>query len=537
MKHLLIAAIAALVILADTSFGFAAEARRAYTSVLIEDVPHVRQKPDFCGEACAEMFLTKLGQRMDQDFVFDQSGLNPLAGRGCYTRELITALRRIGFQTGSGWHGVAASDADRQLDDLFAGLHADLLANVPSIVCMHYNDQPNTTEHFRLILGYDARTDEVIYHEPAVRNAAYQRMKRDVLLKLWPLKYDAEQWTVIRLPLKPGRLISGESSTTFTDADYAQHVRRLRVRLAQFEETRQEQVRLAEIELKQWEAERKAFEAEREAKRKAREAAGMPPGEDDQPKLRPRPKRRVMPPADFHIVLQKPFVVVGNETPRMVERRAAGTVDWAVNLLKQDYFSQDPDEIIDIWLFGDEDVYDTYTRQLTGSYPGTPFGFYTPRHDALIMNISTGGGTLVHEIVHPFIASNFPECPSWFNEGLASLYEQCEAQSGHIRGNTNWRLHGLHEAIKDERVPSFETLCGTTTREFYNEDPGTNYSQARYLCYYLQERGLLVKYYHEFRRNVQDDPTGYKTLQKLVGGDDMDEFKKKWEEYVLTLRF
>ena len=29
-------------------------------SVLIKDVPHVTQKPDFCGEACAEMFLTKL---------------------------------------------------------------------------------------------------------------------------------------------------------------------------------------------------------------------------------------------------------------------------------------------------------------------------------------------------------------------------------------------------------------------------------------------------------------------------------------------
>ena len=46
------------------------------------------------------------------------------------------------------------------------------------------------------------------------------------------------------------------------------------------------------------------------------------------------------------------------------------------------------------------------------------------------MNIDTGGGTLVHEIVHPFIAANFPECPAWFNEGLASLYEQCGDHRG-----------------------------------------------------------------------------------------------------------
>ena len=43
------------------------------------------------------------------------------------------------------------------------------------------------------------------------------------------------------------------------------------------------------------------------------------------------------------------------------------------------------------------------------------------------MNIATGGGTLVHEIVHPFMAANFEQCPSWFNEGLGSLYEQSAA--------------------------------------------------------------------------------------------------------------
>ncbi len=49
--------------------SFTADAR-TYRQVLIENVPHIRQKPDFCGEACAEMFLAKLGKTMDQDFVF-----------------------------------------------------------------------------------------------------------------------------------------------------------------------------------------------------------------------------------------------------------------------------------------------------------------------------------------------------------------------------------------------------------------------------------------------------------------------------------
>ncbi len=122
------------------------------------------------------------------------------------------------------------------------------------------------------------------------------------------------------------------------------------------------------------------------------------------------------------------------------------------------------------------------------------------------MNISTGGGTLVHEIVHPFMSANFPECPSWFNEGLASLYEQSSERDGRIIGLTNWRLAGLQEAIREGTVPPFKTLCGTTTRQFYDQDKGTNYSQARYLCYHLQERGLLKLYYQTFRKNCETDP-------------------------------
>ena len=71
---------------------------------------------------------------------------------------------------------------------------------------------------------------------------------------------------------------------------------------------------------------------------------------------------------------------------------------------------------------------------------------------------------------------------------------------------------------------------------FYNADKGVNYAQARYLCYYLQEQGLLVKFYREFQSRQKEDPGGYQTLQKILAESDMDAFKTKWEEYVLGLR-
>jgi hypothetical protein len=242
-------------------------------------------------------------------------------------------------------------------------------------------------------------------------------------------------------------------------------------------------------------------------------------------------------PDGFSVVIQRPFVVIGDESPRAVEQHATRTVKWAVDLLRKDYFKKDPDQILDIWLFKDKASYERHTKEIFGDKPTTPFGYYSRQHRAIIMNISTGGGTLVHEIVHPFIEANFPDCPAWFNEGLASLYEQCSEKNGHITGHTNWRLDGLQKSIDAGKIPSFEKLTATTSHQFYSEDCGTNYSQARYLCYYLQEHKLLVKFYNAFVSNHQDDPTGYKTLQDVLGTDDMEAFTKKWEAFVSELTF
>lgn len=247
--------------------------------------------------------------------------------------------------------------------------------------------------------------------------------------------------------------------------------------------------------------------------------------------------KKKLPSDDFTIVEMPPFVVIGDEEPDVVRSRAKNTVQWAVEKLKAAYFEDDPQDILDIWLFKDEDSYEENATNLFRSKPDTPYGYYSSADKALVMNIATGGGTLVHEIVHPFVAANFPECPSWFNEGLGSLYEQSAERDGKIVGRTNWRLRGLQDAIRKKKVPSFKTLCSTTSDQFYEMDRGTNYAQARYLCYYLQEKGLLQKFYRRFHANRETDPTGYATLQKVLDRKDMVKFQRDWEAYVLRLRF
>jgi len=208
-------------------------------------------------------------------------------------------------------------------------------------------------------------------------------------------------------------------------------------------------------------------------------------------------------PEGFTIVVEEPFVVIGDESPADVKAFAKDTVRWAVKMLSQDYFGKPPSEIYDIWLFKGKESYERNTEAIFHEKPISPYGYCSGGR--MLMNIATGGGTLVHEIVHAYIASNFPGCPTWFNEGLASLYEQCGAVDGYIHGYPNWRLPGLKEAIKAGRTPSFEKLMAMDQAEFY-ADWSACYGQARYLCYYMQEKGLLVKFYKEFRDNAKDDP-------------------------------
>ena len=97
--------------------------------------------------------------------------------------------------------------------------------------------------------------------------------------------------------------------------------------------------------------------------------------------------KKRLPSGDFTIVVQPPFVVVGDEPPEVVKERAEGTVKWAVDKLKQDFFTADPKEILDIWLFKNEFSYKKHTRLLFNDTPTTPYGYYSHEDKALIMNI------------------------------------------------------------------------------------------------------------------------------------------------------
>jgi hypothetical protein len=234
------------------------------------------------------------------------------------------------------------------------------------------------------------------------------------------------------------------------------------------------------------------------------------------------------------------YVVAANTDREQLER-SKSTVRDAYRALTRTYFEKKPDRPIAIYLFRDKLTYEDYCVRHYKESPSTPYGFFRPDERKLVMNIATGGGTLVHEMVHPFIAVDFPGAPPWLNEGLASLYEQCQIHAGTIKGLVNWRLPHLQRAVLGNTLIPLKDLLPMASEEFYRRY-GLPYAESRYLCLFLQEQGKLVAFYKAFRAAAasedpsKKDTTGTATLEAVMGRP-IGELETIWIDWVKTLRW
>lgn len=245
-------------------------------------------------------------------------------------------------------------------------------------------------------------------------------------------------------------------------------------------------------------------------------------------------------PDSFRIARVGPFVVASDQPEYNFESTKRYTIRDCYDAYYKTLFKKRPNDVMKVYLFDGKLSYEKWTKKLFGSVPDTPYGYYSPSRRALIMNIRTGGGTLVHEMAHALIVYDFPDVPSWFNEGVGSLYEQCYvSDDGELRGKTNWRLPILQKAIRrngGKSPVSLDDLVASTTDEFYGDNKGVSYGLARYFCYYLQQKGLLQKVYKTFRDRYKEDPTGKKFIEEILG-EKLSKTQKKLIPYTMKLRF
>ncbi len=197
--------------------------------------------------------------------------------------------------------------------------------------------------------------------------------------------------------------------------------------------------------------------------------------------------------AGCRVIERPPFVLGGDLGPHELELWHAETIEPAVRAMRNCYFRTVPKQPITVLLFRDEQSYNCGSQRLFGDSNISIYGYYKPNQRTLLLNAATGKGTLLHELTHALMDGDFPSAPDWFNEGLASLHEQCRFRSdvagSWIEGLPNWRLRGLQQRIRQGQLRSLEAMI--VDRNFRGRLEGTNYAQARYFCLYMQTQGVL----------------------------------------------
>lgn len=235
------------------------------------------------------------------------------------------------------------------------------------------------------------------------------------------------------------------------------------------------------------------------------------------------------------IIVRPPFVIGGNLTEAELDHYYADTVLPTKRALDLAYFDHSPDQPLTLLLYADERAYRDASWRLDRRNTASYYGYYIRTDRRIVVNIGTGAGTLAHELTHALGHVDFPNMPEWFDEGLASLYEEAEFTDDglQLKGLSNWRLNHLLSAMQKRRLGTLEALI--SSREIREERQAIEYAQARYFCLYLQERGLLPFYYRKFRNRAEVDPSGLRTLCRMFDTENLDSVDRDFRQWVIAL--
>ena len=213
-------------------------------------------------------------------------------------------------------------------------------------------------------------------------------------------------------------------------------------------------------------------------------------------------------------------------------------VERVLEALFNDRFRTRPARAISVYLFPDAGSYDRYCKDTFHAPCISIYGFFNPPTRSLVMNIGLGIGTLSHELVHPILEADFPQAPTWINEGIASLYEApVMPKRGEIHGRKNWRYPRLRAAFgspKEKTSATLPALFQMSDETFRGDGEDLHYAMARYTCQWLDQQGKLWPFYQKWRDNHQADPTGQLAFAETVGRSP-EQSNGDWTRWVIAL--
>lgn len=231
------------------------------------------------------------------------------------------------------------------------------------------------------------------------------------------------------------------------------------------------------------------------------------------------------------------FVIFSVLEPELTYKLIDNNIRNTLTTMQKHYIKKNPDSLTALFMFEDYDSYKEFSLNTFDINPEdlSPYGFYKISRNAITIRYVSWKGSIAHEVTHAMIQADFPQVPSWFNEGLAALHENAKFNNDKLISSFSWRILSLRRSFRENTYTPLKTLMETNDDELYSARSSFYYAQSCYLLMYLQDKGKLTDYYNLFRNSYEEDQTGISQLETVLN-IPLDKFEPEYTSYVQSFR-
>ena len=156
--------------------------------------------------------------------------------------------------------------------------------------------------------------------------------------------------------------------------------------------------------------------------------------------------------------------------------------------------------------------------------PPSPFGYYQPARNTLVVNVERGLGTAMHELVHHFqTVGGMDHHPDWINEGIPMFFEKF---MGYVANDST--LHISVGYFSNWRFPIAKEKIGAYTLSRLIEEGEPCLASSFML--FLHKKGHLRRFVQQLQAKGKEA----KPEEILVGvyGQPIATIEREWKEWI-----
>ena len=172
---------------------------------------------------------------------------------------------------------------------------------------------------------------------------------------------------------------------------------------------------------------------------------------------------------------------------------------------------------VDLCLFATTASHRAFANAVFGdAEKHSDLGFYYPGERVVAANLGWSLGNLRHEMAHALLGDDFPEIPSWLNEGFGALYGTAAQGKDGFFFLVNYRLKDLRAARAAGTLPDLAALAASDPRDVYGDGAPAFYGLSRYLLLFLEAQGRLKDFYVQMKAEPPTRARQVKLLERFV---------------------